>query len=83
MRRSTSGSLKYPRLKPAGGTCWEWNTRLRMSGSASAPPTHCSDVHLKVAFQDVGVHRGELIGADVEIDAHLSKVLLDDGGLQP
>ena len=35
-------------------------------------------VELEVAGQHVGVQRGELVGANVEFDAHIAKVLLDD-----
>jgi hypothetical protein len=39
--------------------------------------------HLEVSLQHIGVHRSELVRADVEIDAHFAELLLDDRGLQP
>ena len=40
------------------------------------------DEHLKVSLQDVCVERRELVGADVERDADVAQVLLDDRRLQ-
>ena len=38
--------------------------------------------HLKVALQDIGKERGELVRAEIEIDAHAPQILLHDRGLQ-
>ena len=53
-----------------------------MSGSARAPPTHCSVIHLEIALQDVRVQRRELVGADIDVDADVAQILLDDRRLE-
>ena len=52
---------------------------IRIRRGAAGP---LQRVHLKVALDDVGIERRELVRAQVEVDADVAQVLLNDGRLQ-